>query len=81
MSANQGLKSSWPSILRYGNKYWGDFFDKIEILINDEGYPVDDNFTIKYPTTTISDIKMSFNEKYLAVALAAIPEENAKIEM
>lgn len=49
-------------------------------LKNEEGFPSEPNLKLDYKTA-ISDMKLSYNEKFLAVALKVFHEGNAKIEM
>ena len=50
------------------------------VLRNEEGFPAEPNFKLEYKTS-ISDMKLSYHEKFLAVALKVFNEGNAKIEM
>lgn len=50
------------------------------MLRNEEGFPAEPNFKLEYKTS-ISDMKLSYHEKFLAVALKVFNEGNAKIEM
>ena len=56
------------------------FDNEIIVLKNEEGFPYDKNYNMKYKAA-ISDMKMSYNERILTVALAPNNEQNAKIEI
>jgi len=49
-------------------------------LKNEEGFPAEPTFKLEYQTS-ISDMKLSYHEKFLAVALKVFNEGNAKIQM
>jgi hypothetical protein len=56
--------------------------NKIAVIVNDESkkYPLDQKLFLKY-NTSISDVKLSQHEKFLAIALAPSSDQTPKIEM
>ncbi len=56
------------------------FDNKIIVLLNKEGFPQDDGYLLDYQTN-IQQIKLSYHEKLLAVALAPCSDQLPKIIM
>ena len=68
-------------VCKHTNKIFIVFEYEIIMLINNgKDYPYNNSFQLKY-NMLISDAKLSFDEKMLAVALHANKEQNAKIEI
>ena len=56
------------------------FFIKIKVLENKPDFTFDPNWNLKFETG-ISDVRLSYSEKILAIALAPNSEKNASIEL